>query len=752
MAYSGSQSVAAIFTFGAAYNNIGTTNSIVAVNSPTTQTVFNNTILCASNTNAAGYQSGGVANTFIGMGVLNSGDIIRFYVLSASIYSPLTYTSLYGALYLPNALSGYSLLTPTTLPTIAPANSRVVSWAGSASPDTSGLTRVASTTNGDWWVNPAANVYMVRMNYVPGTTNQNLCIIKNWSAGSTCPAAATTTILLSMGNTGSGGSQAALDRSLVTFAILDINDNITFAASSVSASPTVAPTFGVLLAKLQVFPLLTIVNGNKAVLASTSGYFAMTYGTPTVVYDLSGFVLSTSATVGDSWTVNLSGVFAMKFFFYCQTSSGCDMTIARNTPGNSQGPGYAAYSNIATSYFPLGYGSVEFYGELFVNDKIQLQCTSQPCTSATTSWTASGWQLMKINMFPNIATYTAVMNGVTPVFATNTPSPSALYYGSGITSAGTMLPTMPYVTRISSASAGDEFNITQTSFYLVHAAGTINSAGLAFVTKNAAFNSALSSLGYTSILTTNQGGATWWEYCTPAYAGLLSVGDILRSHIANGSTIQNAGYLFGFFVTQVSNSYKYTEFSTSTIPALGSGPSVTALSYGTVTAVQNQASILWTASAVNGDTFTVTYSGFYSAVLTFGLASGTAQIVGLSKNAAATTTQSGASYANMLALIWSTGVSGQVLTWYGVLSTYVATGKALSMSPSSSTPLPGVLSAGGCRGRPERTLCWMRSSRRCVTAVRPTGWLGASQRSRRAICLDPLHRTPARGRYRAVCR
>src|ERR1700751_2679381 len=45
-------------------------------------------------------------------------------------------------------------------------------------------------------------------------------------------------------------------------------------------------------------------------------------------------------------------------------------------------------------------------------------------------------------------------------------------------------------------------------------------------------------------------------------------------------------------------------------------------------------------------------------------------------------------------------------------------GPALSMSPSSSTPMPAASSAGGCRAALTRASCSTRSSRRCTSGDR----------------------------------
>jgi hypothetical protein len=83
---------------------------------------------------------------------------------------------------------------------------------------------------------------------------------------------------------------------------------------------------------------------------------------------------------------------------------------------------------------------------------------------------------------------------------------------------------------------------------------------------------------------------------------------------------------------------------------------------------------------------------------------------------------------------WATGSSGrrEPMSCGSRTSPVARPGRASSMSPSSSMPLPAVSLAGGCRARPAPISCPTRASRRCGIVARSAK--AASRTTATAAC------------------
>ena len=269
--------------------------------------------------------------------------------------------------------------------------------------------------------------------------------------------------------------------------------------------------------------------------------------------------------------------------------------------------------------------------------------TNKPTTQSPTTSTPSISPTIQPTYSPS-SLLTVMSNGVAGAFGGGTPTPTAIFFGSGAASpdgSGLTRGALP-------GTNGDAWTASTSGLYMLRC-GVVFSSGVAYWTRNATRTTAFSSVTASQSLAMQP--VTDASTIFLDTRAVLTAGDVIRCHQSsgsNGATGVPPGVSMLLFLAEA----RASELATGVAAALGTAsPTTTALTFGAGAASPDASGLARVVSATSGDAWTAARSGVYSfrvSISTSQYSTTTKQLTYVTRNAPSAQ-PSTPPYANLLA-------------------------------------------------------------------------------------------------------
>ncbi len=633
------------------------------------------------------------------IGYLDAFDVVRAHVSCASACVFTAADVSHSITFVRDAAAAALTVQPASVQPVQGTSTAAVTalyfGAGPAAPNAAGPVRTVSAAGGDYWTVFDTGLYAVQATIqVSGTTTGPSFLSRN-AASETAYTALTVATTVT--------AEPAQTNSLTTpWAMLELAAGDVVRVQATSISNTLAPTtYGVRVTRISaaVYGLSTWTTGATPAVGSGGSVTAVTFGAGSASPAAAGVARAVSAVNGDTFTVAAGGTFVVKAQWAASDTSA--LWVSRNAAATTLSGGMTALQSLGCAQISTTVGNFRTFwwvGVLSAGDVVRFHTNSAAIVagfasvtftaftgSATGTPTATRVPTILPTASPASSYYLTRVSGAIPSFSSGTPTTV------GVLSFGPQgaNPNEAPVNRVVSTVNGDTWFPTITGYYIVTANVAVTYSSTSTVRLGITWSMPSASTDWPALAFANelaqyplQGDAG-----TVTWSGFVSAGDVLRITMTCASPCvvsaahasQSVTFIYDSAATAISTQL------TSTIPAVGTAPTTTALYFGTGTpASPDLSGVTRGVSSTNGDTWTTGSAGLYAVRASF-LGTGDAGVF-MSRNAASTTTYAsiGTGTATVDAFKPTTSTAVTQISWTGEL----ASGDVVRFHTATVTPTP----------------------------------------------------------------